>query len=751
MKFFKNITAILLMVVVIFAQMIFPTYAAETMSFTAGSCDAIPGETVSIPISLKSNSGFVSMSLSVTYDTSALTLISYEDTGVIAGASHSSHFTSPYVLTWENDTLTSNITSTGTIIYLTFLVSEDAKEQDYSVIVRIPTDGILDANGDTVSASSAMGTITVSAEHECSFGAWEYYSKTKHVRYCDGDDCDEKEYENHNWNDGEIIEEPSHDVEGEIEYACEDCGATKTTEIDPKGHDWSDWTKFSATQHKRSCSCGDVEYEAHDWDAGVVTKQPAHGVKGEITYTCTDCGYTQVEPTEQEEHSYGEWIEYSSTHHKRTCSCGDMQTAPHEWDKGTVLKNPTATEEGLKVYTCLVCGDTKNESIPVVLIPVTGISLAETRLTLEEGDILNLTATIFPSNATNQAVVWTSDNPAIARVAPFANSTAARIYAEQEGIATITVKTVDGSYMATCVVTVTSPEPDVIPVTGITLSESAVTVRVGDGKFINATIFPDNATNKLVNWTCSDPTVADIAWTVGNKLQGAIIAKAEGTAVITVSTADGSYTAQCMVTVVANPNAPTICINNETASAGKTVQVNIALKNNPGIASMKLKVAYDESILTLQQIVYNSAMGGQSQQPQNLTSPVTLNWYNGAANSNGDFVYATLTFLVKDSAQAGETNITVTYDPEDVYNIDFDNINFAVQNGQITIVDHIPGDVSGDGAVNNKDLSLLFQYLSDWNVTVNEAALDINGDGKVNNKDLSLLFQYLSDWDVEIY
>ncbi|MBR4909701.1 MAG: hypothetical protein IKZ47_00055 [Clostridia bacterium] len=66
-------------------------------------------------------------------------------------------------------------------------------------------------------------------------------------------------------------------------------------------------------------------------------------------------------------------------------------------------------------------------------------------------------------------------------------------------------------------------------------------------------------------------------------------------------------------------------------------------------------------------------------------------------------------------------------------------------------IEYFCGDINGDESVNNKDLTRLFQHLSDWDVEVNVDALDVNGDGAVNNKDLTRLFQYLSDWDVQIF
>lgn len=65
--------------------------------------------------------------------------------------------------------------------------------------------------------------------------------------------------------------------------------------------------------------------------------------------------------------------------------------------------------------------------------------------------------------------------------------------------------------------------------------------------------------------------------------------------------------------------------------------------------------------------------------------------------------------------------------------------------------EYAPGDINGDGKVNNRDAARLMQHLAGWDVVYVEAALDVNGDGKVNNRDAVRLLQYLAGWDVVIH
>ena len=133
-------------------------------------------------------------------------------------------------------------------------------------------------------------------------------------------------------------------------------------------------------------------------------------------------------------------------------------------------------------------------------------------------------------------------------------------------------------------------------------------------------------------------------------------------------------------------NTPTFEIAAVNADPGETVDVTVSFKNNPGIASANLKVSYGD-MLTLTKVTFNNAaIGGTATPPQNLGNPVTLSWVRPTEGDlTKDTVFATLTFKVADNASAGSTaNISLTYNPDDVYNTLENNITFAVQAGGVT-------------------------------------------------------------------
>ncbi len=84
---------------------------------------------------------------------------------------------------------------------------------------------------------------------------------------------------------------------------------------------------------------------------------------------------------------------------------------------------------------------------------------------------------------------------------------------------------------------------DVIPVTGVTLDETTLLLALGDAHQFTAAIAPANATVQDLTWVSSDPDVATV------DSSGLLQTKAAGTTQLTVTTADGGYTAICAVTV----------------------------------------------------------------------------------------------------------------------------------------------------------------------------------------------------------
>lgn len=208
-------------------------------------------------------------------------------------------------------------------------------------------------------------------------------------------------------------------------------------------------------------------------------------------------------------------------------------------------------------------------------IEVTEVKLDKTELSMTEGEEASLTATVAPDNASNKTVTWTSSDPAVATVDN------GKVTAVKAGEATITAKA--GEKAADCKVLVkakdipaptptptpnpgtgsdvgsggdsgagqggdsgtgsdTPQPPATIAVTSVTLNKTELTLTEKESTVLTATVTPDNATDKTVNWSSSDPAVA----TVEN---GKVTAVKAGEATITATA--GEKSATCKITVEA--------------------------------------------------------------------------------------------------------------------------------------------------------------------------------------------------------
>lgn len=144
------------------------------------------------------------------------------------------------------------------------------------------------------------------------------------------------------------------------------------TACNNKKHDFSSKWEYDETSHWHECMTkkhSDVAEKAdHTFDAGVVTTQPTEAAEGVKTLTCTVCGYQKTEPVPQLEHTFdmGNWKFDEQTHwHPATCAHTDLKKdeAEHTWNEGVITTHPTETTEGVKTYTCTVCGNTKTAKI----------------------------------------------------------------------------------------------------------------------------------------------------------------------------------------------------------------------------------------------------------------------------------------------------------------------------------------------------------------------------------------------------
>ena len=242
-------------------------------------------------------------------------------------------------------------------------------------------------------------------------------------------------------------------------------------------------------------------------------------------------------------------------------------------DSGNWTISPANPQPG-DVVTITYGGTKKVKSVKAVkktaVIKVTIITLNKTETTINVGSTETLSVTaIAPSNATDKTYTWSSDKESVATV-----DADGVVTAKAAGTANITATANDGSGVtATCAVTV------IVPVSSITITNAPTEALFVNSKgTLTATVLPDNATEKTVTWSSSDPDYVSINATTGEyEVKGT---KGYGSATITASA--GGKTATCTITgkvTYTSLSVGTVLHTGDTFYTGSTVQFKVGNSN----------------------------------------------------------------------------------------------------------------------------------------------------------------------------
>ena len=231
------------------------------------------------------------------------------------------------------------------------------------------------------------GTVTTPATCEAS-GVKTYK--------CLNDGCTETKTEGiaapgHNYDDGVVTKAATCTEDGVKTFTCQNDKSHTYTEVIPAiGHDYDDGVVTTEPTYTEN---GVKTFTCHNCGDTYTESIPALGYTYNETVvapTCTEDGYTMHECVEDATKSFKDNIvpalghEYKEVTTPATCKdagsvdkvcerCNDKQhvrdipvNEEHQWDEGVITKEPTATEPGIKTYTCTVCNKTKTESIAKV-------------------------------------------------------------------------------------------------------------------------------------------------------------------------------------------------------------------------------------------------------------------------------------------------------------------------------------------------------------------------------------------------
>lgn len=309
---------------------------------------------------------------------------------------------------------------------------------------------------------------------------------------------------------------------------------------------------------------------------------------------------------------------------------------------------------------------------------VTSVSLDTNTKIVEMNQGATITATVSPEDAYNKVVTWSSSNEGVATVNENGEITPVKV-----GTTAIKATATDGSgKSATCTVTVVA---EIIPVTGVTLDPSTLSIDYLATETLTATIAPADATKQEVTWTSSNEEVATV------DENGAITTVKAGQTTITVTTEDGGFTATCTVTVNKIADEITFATGAEFPYSGSPVSVTATATSGTEVTYLYKEKDGDDATYT-------------------ATAPTDVGSYTVQAtvadSDNYTGVTKTLDFTIVPAEVSGsifisytDTDESTTLNLGDVVLVE--TVNVTPEGGTpsyqwVKVVDEIPSDLGTD-------------------------------------------------------
>ena len=212
--------------------------------------------------------------------------------------------------------------------------------------------------GDLMDYGTSHGTY--------SYGSWEYYSSTRHRRYYSCNDCGEGSY---SYGSHSTTTKYSSYSSTQHQYGsyCSTCSSyVGSTSYANHSFSYGSWTKYNASQHRRTVSCStcgysSYEYASHSMSTGSWTS--SNSTQHTRTSTCS-CGYSTTE-TASHTLTYGSWTKYSSTQHKRTVSCSGCSYSTTEYANHSLTTGSwtSSSDTSHSRTTTCSCGYSTTETV----------------------------------------------------------------------------------------------------------------------------------------------------------------------------------------------------------------------------------------------------------------------------------------------------------------------------------------------------------------------------------------------------